>query len=200
MAAEKNGGLSMNKTIAKIGYAILEETTAGVISYKKITWFKSDKAGGRSIGAEPNGETTTIYADGLPVVIAEENAGYNISLELIAIIDDVEKDWFGNEETTDGGIIEKGGAKEKPRFALLAAKERFNSNTVYEIDTYFDCIASRTARNDKTSEGKLDPQFPTVTITSRPRTDDKFVRYTSYCDTLPEEVTTPVIKTVEGEV
>lgn len=52
-------------------------------------------------------------------------------------------------------------------------------------------------RNDKTSEGNFDPQFPTFTITSKPRPDNDFVRYTSYEDTLPESVVTP---TVKGEV
>ena len=58
----------MNKTIAKVGYAMLTETTAGTITYDKVKWFKSDKAGGRTVGAEPSGESTTVYADGLPAV------------------------------------------------------------------------------------------------------------------------------------
>ena len=80
----------MNKTIAKVGYAMLTETTEGKITYDKVKWFKSDKAGGRTVGAEPSGESTTVYADGLPVIVANNNAGYNISLELIAIVDDLE--------------------------------------------------------------------------------------------------------------
>lgn len=97
----------MNKTIAKVGYAMLTETTEGTITYDKVKWFKSDKAGGRTVGAEPSGESTTVYADGLPVIVANNNAGYNISLELIAIVDDIEKDWYGNAEATEGGFIEK---------------------------------------------------------------------------------------------
>lgn len=185
----------MNKTIAKVGYAMLTETTDGKISYESVKWFKSDKAGGRTVGAEPKGEPTTVYADGLPVIVATNNDGYNISLELIAIVDDVEKDWYGNFEATEGGIIEKGGIKVLPRFALLVAKERYESDKLYEIDTYFDCVAStRVARNDKTSEGKFDPQFPTFSISSRPRPDNNFVRFTSYEDVLPESVVVPTVK------
>lgn len=188
----------MNKTIAKVGYAILTESSTGEITYGKPKWFDSDKAGGRTIGAEPVGDSNTIYADGLPIIVADSNSGYNISLELISIVDDIEKDWFGNVEVTEGGIIERGGIKVMPRFALLAAKETYKKDKLYEIDTYFDCVASRASRNDKTSEGSFDPEFPTFTITSKPRPDNGFVRYTTYADALPESVVIPTLK-VSGE-
>lgn len=181
----------MNKTIAKIGYAMLNETSAG-ITYEKIKWLASNKAGGREISAEPNGEVNIIYADGLPVVIAEENTGYNINLTLLAIIDDTEKDWYGHKEMNDGSILEKNSSEERPRFALVAAKERFNGNTEYEIDTYFNCIcSSRPSRSDKTSEGNFDPEFPQYSIAATPRTDNKYVRLTQYLNELPTEISLP---------
>lgn len=184
----------MNKTIRKVGYAVLKESSTGEITYDKPVWFKSDEAGGRSIGAEPIGDSNTIYADGLPIIVASANGGYAISLELISAVDNIEKDWFGNAEATEGGIIEKGGIKVMPRFALLAAKETYKGDKLYEIDTYFDCTAARASRNDKTSEGSFDPQFPTFTITAKPSPDNDFVRYTSYADTLPESVVIPTVK------
>lgn len=184
----------MNKTIRKVGYAVLTESSTGEITYGKPVWFKSDEAGGRTIGAEPIGDSNTVYADGLPIIVASANGGYTISLELISAVDDIEKDWFGNDEATEGGIIEKGGIKVMPRFALLAAKETYKGDKLYEIDTYFDCVAARASRNDKTSEGSFDPQFPTFTVTAKPRPDNDFVRYTSYADTLPESVVVPTVK------
>lgn len=182
----------MNKTIAKVGYAMLTEGSDGTVTYDGVNWFKSDKAGGRSVSASPEGESTTIYADGLPIIVSNSNSGYKISLELVSIIDDIEKDWFGNTLTTDGNIIEKGGISVLPRFALLVAKETYDKSKLYEIDTYCDCTASaRANREDKTSEGKFDPQFPTYEITAKPRPDNNYVRYTSYADTLPETVTMP---------
>ena len=74
----------MNKTIRKVGYAVLTEGSAGEITYGTPIWFKSDEAGGRSIGAEPIGDSNTIYADGLPIIVASANSGYTISLELIS--------------------------------------------------------------------------------------------------------------------
>lgn len=190
----------MNKTIAKIGYALITKDSADKITYGNVVWFDSTKSGGREITADPNGEPTTIYADGLPVVTAEDNAGYNIKLQLLSIVDDIETDWFGNIKTADGSIIEKNDTAERPRFALLAAKERFASDTVYEIDTYLNCIASkRSSRSDKTSEGKLDPQFPEIEIAATPRLEDKYIRVTSYADSLPTTVTVPTVDAVDGE-
>ena len=40
--------------------------------------------------------------------------------------------------------------------------------------------------------------IPTFTITSKPRPDNDFVRYTSYADTLPENVVTPAVKAVKA--
>ncbi len=37
----------MNKTIRKVGYAVLTESSTGEITYAKPVWFKSDKAGGQ---------------------------------------------------------------------------------------------------------------------------------------------------------
>ena len=34
----------MNKTIRKVGYAVLTESSTGEITYGKPVWFKSDKA------------------------------------------------------------------------------------------------------------------------------------------------------------
>lgn len=181
----------MNKTIAKVGYAPLTEED-GQYTYKDITWFNSSEAGGREISAEPEGETATIYADGLPVITAEENAGYNITLQLLSIIDKIETDWMGNIKTTDGGIVETSSAEERPRFALVVAKERFKANTKFEIDTYYNCIVSeRPSRSDKTSEGNFDPDFPEFAISSTPRVDNKVIRYTQYSNELPTKITEP---------
>ncbi len=182
----------MNKTIAKVGYALINATAEEPYKYDPITYFKSGEAGGRNVSASPNGETNTIYADGLPVIVAEENAGYEISVELIAIIDDIEENWLGNIKTADGTIIEKNTTSERPRFALVVAKERFKASTKYEIDVYLNCIVSkRPNREDKTSEANFDPNFPTFDIAASPREDNKYVRITLYADTLPSEIELP---------
>ena len=183
----------LEKTLAKVGYALITET-ADKIEYGDIIWFKSTEAGGREISASPNGETNTIYADGLPVIQATDNAGYDITLQLLAIIDDVETDWFGKKQLADGTILEIGDVSENPRFALVAAKELFANAKKYAIDTYFYCSASeRPSKKSKTSEGKFDPEFPEISIAAAPRPDNKFVCTTVYADTLPTSITVPTL-------
>lgn len=182
----------MNKTLAKVGYALIASNAETPYTYGTPIYFKSKEAGGRNVSAEPNGEPTTIYADGLPVIVAEENAGYNISVELISIIDDIETAWLGNTKAADGTIIEKNSSSEPPRFALIVAKERFNAETKYAIDIYLNCaVSKRPSRKDKTSEGKLDFEFPTFDIAAAPREDNKYVRITLYADELPTKITLP---------
>ncbi len=186
----------MNKTIAKVGYAPIKTTDP--YTYDKIIYFKSTESGGRNVEAEPNGESKTIYADGLPVITCEENAGYNITVELLSIVDDIETAWLGNVKTSDGTIVEKGSNAERPRFALIVAKEKFNGAKRYEIDIYLNCIVSkRPTRTDKTSEGEFDPEFPSFEIAASPREDDKWVRITLQSDTLPASIVLPTISTDE---
>ena len=97
----------MNKTIRKVGYAVLTESSTGDITYSKPVWFKSDEAGGRSIGAEPIGDSNTIYADGLPIIVASANGGYTISLELISAVDNSEKDWCDNAEPQRAALLKR---------------------------------------------------------------------------------------------
>lgn len=192
----------MNKTIAKVGFAPLTFGSDSTESYDDVKWFDSKKGGGREVTADPNGESFKIYADGIPAVSGEDNAGYNIKLQLIAILDYLHIDWFGFEKTAEGAIVEKADAKERPRFALFVAKERYNADTKYEVDIYLNCIVSkRPGRNDKTSEGKFDPQFPDIEISSEPRISDKVIRITVYTDELPTEVpdVTTVPATPTGE-
>lgn len=182
----------MIKTIAKVGYAMITSADEADYTYDTPTYFKSSEAGGRSVSAEPEGETTKIYADGLAVIEAEENAGYKISLELISIIDDIETKWLGNKKAEDGSIIEMNSGEEKPRFALVVAKEQFKGEKKYQIDIYLDCsVSKRPTRSDKTSEGKFDPNFPTYEISAVPRETDKYVRLTMYADELPQSIVVP---------
>ena len=97
---------NLKKGIAKVGYAPITVSGAGEYTYGNVKWLKSDEAGGREYTAEPNGENTEIYADSISVYSAEENNGYDITLVLLAVIDDIEKDWLNNSELATGGYVE----------------------------------------------------------------------------------------------
>lgn len=186
---------NLKKGIAKIGYAMITTGEDGLTAYDNVKWLESEVSGGREYTAEPNGETTEIYADSISVYSAEENNGYDITLILLAIIDDVEKNWLGNTAISTGGILEVAKPETRPKFALITVEDTTNGNG--ETTIYFNCTVSKRPKiAGKTSEGKFEAQYPEFSISARPRPTDKWVRATlpqsNLFDTIPEIV-------VEGE-
>lgn len=194
----------MEKTIARVGYAQITESTDSsnntTYSYGPIKWFGTKEAGGREFEASPNGEFNETYADGTVALAVNENNGYDIKLTLLDLVDDVETDWFGNLKDSDGNIIEVNSGKPMPTFALVKASKNLKSSKKLTVETYFYCRANeRVTRKSKTSEGKLDLQFPEFSIAARPRPDNDLVRYTVQCDELPESITIPTIALASAE-
>lgn len=168
---------NIKKSIARVGYAPITSADDGTYTYGKVVWFESEVAGGRNVTAEPNGETTEIYADGLQVYSAEENNGYNLTVELLAAIDDIEVAWLGNKKAEDGTIIEIAKPEARPKFAFCVISE--TTNGLGSTTVYFNCsVTQRASIVDKTSEGSFDPEFPEYSIAARPRPEDKVVRAT----------------------
>ena len=185
----------LKKTIARVGFAPITHTANGD-TYGNVNWLESTEAGGREYSAEPQGNPVTIYSDGIAVVDVANNAGYNISLTLLSLIDQLEIDWLDNKRTVDGGVLEVGGFHKSPRFALLVAQETLDGEHTYEIDTYFNCTAKRPNRTGKTSQGdNYDPDFPQFSITAKRSLDGEGTRWTTWSDTLPTTVSIPEIAT-----
>lgn len=197
---------NLKKGIAKIGYAMITESAEdGSYVYDDVKWLKSDEAGGREYTAEPNGETTEIYADSTSVYSAEENNGYDLTVILLAVIDNIEKDWLNNSEIEEGGVLEIANPKAKPKFAFITIDNTTNGNG--ETTIYFNCSVSKRPKiAGKTTEGSFEAQFPEYSIAARPRPTDKWVRATlpqsEQFTTIPEITiksdTSPVEDPVEG--
>ncbi len=171
---------NLKKGIAKVGYAPITVSGAGEYTYGNVKWLKSDEAGGREYTAEPNGENTEIYADSISVYSAEENNGYDITLILLAVIDDIEKDWLNNSELATGGYVEIASPVAKPKFALFLIED--TSNNTGQTTVFFNCqVSKRPSKTGKTSEGSFEAQFPEYTISARPRPSDRWV-----CAVLPQ--------------
>ena len=184
----------MLRTLSRVGYAPITARSASGYTYDEIVWFESDEAGGRNIESTPQGETYNIEADGLRLWGGETNTGYQHSIELLDIIDDIRKDWLGMEETTTG-FLERVSNKEMPHFALVVASENFNSDKKYTLWTFYDSyVSARLTRNSKTQAQTFDPDFPTYTVDSVPRMSDTFVYSEKLVDTLPTTITEPTLK------
>ena len=80
----------IEKTIARIGYAMITAATASAITYGNLTWLESEKAGGREISSEPQGELQEEHADGKVVMSYDNNGGYKHNLTLLAALDSVD--------------------------------------------------------------------------------------------------------------
>ena len=67
------------RTIKQVGYALITavDDNTGKPTYGNVKWLVHNEAGGREYSAEPKGETSSIWADGIEVYGEEENAGYD---------------------------------------------------------------------------------------------------------------------------
>ena len=189
----------MNKTIARIGYAMItEESTAGTTYENEITYLESSEAGGREIKTSPKGDTIEIDADGILAIGGEINSGYDHELTTLDIIDDLKEKWLGRTPVT-GGNVEFGGAVTYPKFALVVAEETFRSEKKYDVHIYLNSqVLERPERTAKSNYQKFDPEFPTFKIGSRPRMEDKVVCIEISADELPTAVPTITVPTQNG--
>lgn len=191
----------IEKTIARIGYAMITAATASAITYGNLTWLESEKAGGREISSEPQGELQEEHADGKVVFSFDNNGGYKHNLTLLAALDSVDKDWLNKIELDDGSIVEVADNRVPKRFALMVAKELINADKLYAVDIYYNTTASRYTKAVKSHKPgeNLDLEFPQYNLTSRPLETNKLVCRTVYCDELPTTVTVPTLSEPEEE-
>lgn len=166
---------NLKKSIARVGYAVINTDDENNITYDKIVWLESKLAGGREYSASPNGEVTEVYADGIIVYNAEENNGYDITITLLAAIDRIEKDWLGNVITENGAVIESADEKDRNRFALVLIEDSTNKKGITTI--YPNCyVSTRPKISGKTSEGKFEAQYPEYSLAARPDENHKVCR------------------------
>ena len=162
------------RTIKQVGYALITavDDNTGKPTYGSVKWLVHNEAGGREYSAEPKGETSSIWADGLEVYGEEENAGYDITLTLLAFADDTDEDWLNKVVDTNGNFVEEyANTGEYPHFALLIIED--TTDGVGQTRVWTDChVTKRPSESGKTSEGgALDPMFPEYTISAIPRED-----------------------------
>lgn len=162
----------IKKTISQVGYAPATLNPAtGKLTYGAMVWLPHIE-GGREYSADPNGELTEIFADGVSIYSAGENQGYDITLTTVTVTDDIDAALYGYEIEDDGGATEFANNAEHPIFALAIIEA--TTDGVGETSIWYNCkIGERASKAGQTSEGSgFDPQFLENNIQARPRMDD----------------------------
>ena len=157
----------MNKVlygIKNVYVAKLTEADDGTITYG--TPFAMPGATGFS--PEPQGETTTFYADDMAYYIAQSNSGYQGELTLAITPNEFITTILGQTQDSNGALIENSNDR-TARFALMFEGEGDPTNRRY---VYYDCTATRPNREFSTTEDTIEVGTETITITIAPRSTD----------------------------
>ena len=140
----------------------------GVITYG--TPFKIPGAVDITVSAE--GEITKFYADNIVYYKSVGNQGYSGSLEVAKIPDQFSTEIMGQEEDSNGALLENADDTIS-RFALMG---EFKNDVKKRRFVYYDCVATRPEQSHHTQEENTDPQTDTLDIEMSPRTTDKMVK------------------------
>ena len=163
---------NLRRTIRHVGFAPMlrgaSESSTSARSFDGVIWFEHNEAGGREYTATANGEMTNIYADGYNVYTSDENHGYDIQLQLLSVIDDIDVMWLGNYVDSSGITSEYANNVERPRFALIIIEDTADGKGCTHI--WYNCIvAQRPDISGKTSDDSgFDQQFFDVQIKANP--------------------------------
>ena len=181
----------LKKGLIACGYAMLTEAEeTGAITYDNVKWLPSVVAGSREYSAEPRGETTSVYADSRIVHADDDNDGYDITLTLLTICDDVETDWL-NHVKKSSGMAEYAESGEFGRFALLLVEN--TTDGVGKTTIFYDCRCSkRPSLSGKTKEGAgCEYAFAEYALIASPRPTDALVKIVIDGKTKVTSVTEP---------
>ncbi len=124
--------------------------------------------GARQLTTDPQGESSNWYADNVPYITFNSNAGYTGSLEMAYFPDSVIAQMMGWTIDENGALVEDASATGKS-FALLYevkgdAKNRRN--------VFYNVSAARPSANNSTQEEGIDPQTESLNITMIPKQFD----------------------------
>lgn len=153
--------------IRKVYVAKITEASDGTISYG--TPFAVEGAVGFS--PEPQGDTSTFYADDKIYYRREQNNGYEGDLELAVTPDTFLTQILGRKVDSNGAVVENADDK-FARFALMFEGEGDPNNRRY---IYWDCTAGRPNREHATTEDSLEVGTETLTISIAPRSTDNAI-------------------------
>lgn len=117
--------------------------------------------GAVSVNFEPQGESSTFYADGIKYYVTSTNTGYEGDFESALVPEDFKRDILGATEDTDGVLLENADAP-TVYFALLF---EFDGDVKARRHVMYKCSATRPSVESKTKEENVDVATETVKLT-----------------------------------
>lgn len=118
------------------------------------------------------GEASTFYADNTAYFAVTANNGYTGELEMANVPDAVLAEMLGWEIDENGALIEIADAIPK-HFALMGQVQGDKRNRRF---VYYDCVASRPAKERTTKNESITPTTDVLNLTISPiEIDDKMI-------------------------
>lgn len=110
------------------------------------------------------GQENTFYADDSPYFVVTANNGYTAELEMALVPDAILARMLGWETDTNGMLVEIADAIPEP-FALLGEVTGDAKNRRF---AYYNCIASRPAKEHSTKNESITPSTDIINVTITP--------------------------------
>ncbi len=121
---------------------------------------------------EAQGESTPFYADNMTYYLATSNNGYTGELELANIPDEILAEMLGWLIDDNGMLVEVADAQPK-KFAFLGQVQGDKRNRRF---VYYDCQATRPAKERTTKGETVEPTTDVLNITVSPiEVNDKMI-------------------------
>ena len=159
--------------LKNVHYAVETEAQDGTITYgTPVPW-----KGAVSLSLDPEGETSTFYADNVAYYVALANNGYSGDFESAMVPPSFLTDVMGETTTQSGIRLESADAHPK-YFALLFELDGDVNAVRYAL---YHCKMARTNIESATKEEGVEVQTVTGEITATPRPNDSIVK--GVCDT-----------------
>ena len=177
--------------LVAVGFAPILSETKEKTTYGNPIYFAAAEAGGREYSISPVGEVKKVSANSQQVYACEQNGGYDITLTLLAVIDDIEKNWLG-KTIAKNGVLEINNNVELPKFALILSDQ--STDNIGKTEILYRCsVSARPSTNGATEEdGTFEFQFPEYSISATPRINDNYVKFTipgvAELGTIPEPI------------
>lgn len=126
--------------------------------------------GAVNLDMSPSGDTNRFYADNIAYYVSVSNQGYEGSLEMARIPDQMLEDIWGYTLGTTSKVLTESAFTEPAVFALLFQIDGDQNNDCYVI---YACTGARPNIGSQTIEASKEPRTQTIDLTAAPRSDGK---------------------------